>query len=422
MSDAEDAHEPPVSAFGIRQPLKPVSTPNGGQKKWQPVSVVQGLVSVKGGYNGRGDSAKSIQYQVGATTRLFVELDKTAHWFLKGVGGPLTQKGDLKAVNVLKVLREQFDLAMISDASEDSPQSRPAASDSQDTDDPMDAMEAMDSVNGCDAPDPQRELKSKTRKKSRQHPGRATVVEFEVPTRPECTGIDKDEKTVVSVYKSESSKRKDHQLYLRDDCIGWLLAYAADELSSQGVQPASPAPKATIAGNCPAVADLRLEWDFSSKSWEGNFVAGELVGTTRRMSMTDLNDDVWALLGEESRRTDIYLSKGPCDEMPWLNITLRHATHLQRKLAAKEFMIMWCSAIARNKQHPSPQQDSIVAKMDLIVGKRGEKRSLEDTVVTVAGVGLTAAVAATADEVADTQVSTPPRGQVAAELLMWGSS
>ena len=63
-----------------------------------------------------------------------------------------------------------------------------------------------------------------------------------------------------------------------------------------------------------------------------------------------------------------------------------------------------------------------VAKMDLIVGKRGEKRSLEDTAVTVAGVGLTAAVAATADEVADTQVSTPPRGEVAAELLMWGSS
>ena len=40
---------------------------------------------------------------------MFLELDKNAAWFLKGVGGPKTQKGSLKAVDVLQLLRKTFD-------------------------------------------------------------------------------------------------------------------------------------------------------------------------------------------------------------------------------------------------------------------------------------------------------------------------
>ena len=37
-----------------------------------------------------------------------MELQKNAEWFLKGVGGPGAQKGDVKAVTVLQDLRDAF--------------------------------------------------------------------------------------------------------------------------------------------------------------------------------------------------------------------------------------------------------------------------------------------------------------------------
>ena len=53
-----------------------------------------------------------------------------------------------------------------------------------------------------------------------------------------CVGCKDDDKTVVCVYrKPRSEKRSNGKLFLRVDCIGWLLSYAAEELSCQGVEP-----------------------------------------------------------------------------------------------------------------------------------------------------------------------------------------
>jgi hypothetical protein len=57
------------------------------------VSVLADRVSICGGYNTIGDSVKCIVYNDGGTAHRFVELDKNAAWFLKGVGGIKTQKG-----------------------------------------------------------------------------------------------------------------------------------------------------------------------------------------------------------------------------------------------------------------------------------------------------------------------------------------
>ena len=91
--------------------LPPVSA-TGGKSKWAPVSVEQGIVNIKGGYNKRGEAAQSIQYQVGGATHVLVELDKNAHWFLKGVGGPGVQKGALKPVHAMQLLRDRFQQAL----------------------------------------------------------------------------------------------------------------------------------------------------------------------------------------------------------------------------------------------------------------------------------------------------------------------
>ena len=99
MHDVANTHDP----------LTPTLSPSSGKGHWRPVSLESGIVFIKGGYNTRGEAAHSIQYQIHGTTHLFVELDKNAAWFLKGVGGPKVQKGDLKPVRALELLRETLD-------------------------------------------------------------------------------------------------------------------------------------------------------------------------------------------------------------------------------------------------------------------------------------------------------------------------
>ena len=106
----------PVTGHGLTMhdvadtdaPLTPTLSPSSGKGRWQPVSIVTGIVSIKGGYNTRGEAAQSIQYQIRDTTHLFVELDKNAPWFLKGVGGLGARQGDSKQVQAMTLLRRMF--------------------------------------------------------------------------------------------------------------------------------------------------------------------------------------------------------------------------------------------------------------------------------------------------------------------------
>lgn len=269
-------------------PLPPVSATRG-KSRWAPVSVEQGIVNIKGGYNKRGEAAHSIQYQVGGATHVFVELDKNAHWFLKGVGGPGVQKGALKPVHAMQLLRDRFQQALHDgpggneqlgavETQENLSAVTGPLSESQETDDPdpMDEMVEMVEVVA--------KKKTAKAKQRARHPIRAAIASFEVPTRPRCTGRVNGGTTFVYVYKKPSSdKRGNGNLYLRCDCIGWLLAYAADELHFQGIDQDSPESSEELVGNCPAVADLNLEWDFGAQSWQATFVAGVLNGTTKLM-------------------------------------------------------------------------------------------------------------------------------------------
>ena len=91
-------------AADTKKPLTPISAPSSDLKRWQPVYIEQGMLTKKGGYSTRGEQAQSIRYQDGDNTYAFVELDKNAQWFLKGVGGRSVRKGDLKPVQAMQFI------------------------------------------------------------------------------------------------------------------------------------------------------------------------------------------------------------------------------------------------------------------------------------------------------------------------------
>ena len=70
----------------------PVSGRTDDPRRWHPVSVVRDFVNIKGGYNTSCELANSITLSDDGAIHTFVELDKHAHWFLKGVGGPKQRK------------------------------------------------------------------------------------------------------------------------------------------------------------------------------------------------------------------------------------------------------------------------------------------------------------------------------------------
>ena len=181
--------------------------PLSASRSWKSVSITQNTVTIQGGYSTRGEAAPTVQYKVGDTTQTFVELDKNASWFLKGVGGSKAKKGDLKAVEVMQVLRDAFK-DKLDEVTGDNAAVAETQSGSHDADDgldPMDAMDLMDDVAAVVAEVvPQKKAgvrKGGAQKQPTQDARRALVQELEVPSRPRCVGSDEDDKTVVWVYR-----------------------------------------------------------------------------------------------------------------------------------------------------------------------------------------------------------------------------
>ena len=75
---------------------------------WKKTNVSENLVTISGGLNKTKFTVKSMPIAMGRMTFRFLQLDKNADWFLKGVGGGKCQKGDLKYVNVMEAIRVKF--------------------------------------------------------------------------------------------------------------------------------------------------------------------------------------------------------------------------------------------------------------------------------------------------------------------------
>ena len=86
------------------------------------------------------------------------------------------------------------------------------------------------------------------------------------------------------------------RVYLRTDCLDWLLSFGADEHHFQGVVRSEPAKGAQKVANCAAVAGLRLTWDFQGKAWDAEFVSGTFQGTQKRLATQHITGEQWANL------------------------------------------------------------------------------------------------------------------------------
>ena len=297
---------------------------------WCDVSIKDAQITIKGGFNAKGELAESIQYKCANNeTHTFVALHKEAQWFVKGVGG--VRKGELKAVNVLTMIRQKAGSA---DFQSIDPETSPAVagsdshpavagSDSQgsaDTADydPMDEMIALDSVAEA--------VSIKTANKKRKV-DRASVQELQVPTRPQCVGTASQGETTIFVYTPPTNKNR--VPHLRVDCIPWLLAYAADELACQGVSCGDAIADCTPKkANC-AIENVHLEWNFESKMWDATFVGGHAQGEFLQFGPSDVTP---ALL---KQLRVLELANG------WYS----KSSSSSNKSAAKEYVLIWCKAV-----------------------------------------------------------------------------
>ena len=288
--------------------------------KWCNVSIKDAQITIKGGFNTKGELAEAIQYKCADNeTHTFVALHKEALWFYKGAGG--VKKGELKAVNVLAMIRQK---ASGSDFQSIDSETSPAVagSDSQGSADaadydPMDEMIALDSVADAVV------IPSKKKRKV----DRASLQELQVPTRPPCVGTESQGETTIFVYTP--SGRKNRVPHLRVDCIPWLLAYAADELACQGVSCGDATSDATPQkANC-AIENVHLEWNFASRVWDATFVGGHAQGEFLQFGPADV--------------TPALLKK--LRELEVANSWYSKSNSSSNRMAAKEYVLMWCKAV-----------------------------------------------------------------------------
>ena len=107
------------------------------------------MLTIKGGYSTRSETANSISVNEGGTNETFVELEKNAPWFRHGAGGMRVEKGDMKAVDVIKLLRHECMNALQESPDEDTvdaAKDTAVAEGQLPDDDPMNALDNPDDL------------------------------------------------------------------------------------------------------------------------------------------------------------------------------------------------------------------------------------------------------------------------------------
>ena len=350
-------------------PLAPVAASSGHNTrgKWKTVKVEQGLVNILGGFGVGFHTAASIDFNVGddAETHTYVLLDKNAQWFLKGAGGDKVQKGDVKAVKIIDTIRENFREAC---CTTDDVQCTTAddvqcitADEVVDEGvvDPMDALKVRqicaepirNGVNGSGTKG-KRPRPDINKKKGDPSMTRSVMRQLVMPTRPECaaSAMQAGDTTLISLWRGPGKAKtaNNGKLYLRIDCLDWLLSYAADELHFQGIVPSMPdAPQSRLA-NCEEVSDLFVAWDFTAHAWNASFIDGPFKGTTKRVYYYDVTAALWVKL--QQRMTAGGTLQGVRDggwkpSRLWETVTFAYASNQQKKAAAKVLVIALCHAV-----------------------------------------------------------------------------
>ena len=141
--------------------------------------------------------------------------------------------------------------------------------------------------------------------------------------------------TTVHIYRKHVSdiRGQGHgaNFYVREDCLDWLLSFAADEDGCMGVPPCDMEPD-TRTANVPAVADLHVAWQFEG-AWRAEFLAGTHKGESRSLAVNDVHTQMWKHL------RGLGLVEG----------YLCHACHKTRKQAAWDMVVHWGAKFAQGE-------------------------------------------------------------------------
>ena len=199
--------------------------------------------------------------------------------------------------------------------------------------DDVDPMDELDEVMETPCKKPKAKAKPKAKGNTMTQ---SSIVEVVMPKSPACTGVDNGNFT-ATLYMMPCGKHcsieRQARLFVRVDCISWLLAYAADEHFFQGVlRVENEEPK---AGNSTAVAGLNIEWDFTCDAWKAEFVSGEKCGTVRTLAMRDVSEKLW--------------EKMVTSALPGAEGNFSEASIVKRKQVSKELMELWCCALVQRQ-------------------------------------------------------------------------
>ena len=320
--------DPTQPASKKPEELKPLGKLKKGFN-WKPVHCNDDLVHVIGGFSAEHLVAPSIPFPMGKVTYKFIELSKNATWFLKEVGGKSAKPGTLKGVDVVRELRHRYYHGPLLDAT-----NAVAEDQSENADD--DIMNCLDDLaTPVPVATAKAKAKGKAKAKAKALPQQFRVRSFKFPKHPVCTGWKEDipeGQVEIHMYKAQRGCGGETRMYLRSDCIPWLLQYVAEELLLHGTKSFC---------NCSEVADLHLEWDFTEKQWTATFVAGEHEGTIKSFSAADLKT-----------RWKKMVALRIVHVRSWYNV----------KREIERFMIQWCQAIVGRTGDAFEQEWELVVK------------------------------------------------------------
>ena len=181
---------------------------------------------------------------------------------------------------------------------------------------------------------------------------RSVMRQLVMPTRPECaaSAMQAGDTTLISLWRGPGKAKtaNNGKLYLRIDCLDWLLSYAADELHFQGIVPSMPdAPQSRLA-NCEEVSDLFVAWDFTAHAWNASFIDGPFKGTTKRVYYYDVTAALWVKLQQRLTAGGNFQGVRDGGWKPsrlWETVTFAYASNQQKKAAAKVLVIALCHAV-----------------------------------------------------------------------------
>ena len=125
-------------------------------------------------------------------------------------------------------------------------------------------------------------------------------------------------------------------MYLRIDCIDWLLAYAADEHYYQGITRTPPPEKAAVAD-----APYTIEWDFATNAWEAEICSGEARGAYHLFMPQKLDSIQWNYLLADPNAVQWFTSH---------DTRFSKSCYKSRRAATKELARLWCVATLQGER------------------------------------------------------------------------